>query len=163
MAIDKENIGLALGRIPSGIFIVTFFNTELNQADGVLMSWIQQCSFEPPMVSVAIKKERKSLELIQKAGGFVVNIFGKQNNSMVGKFYKGQGAEKFVDLKVEQSANVNANILLDGVSFIECKVSSVIETPGDHSFLIGEVVSGKLLNTLENEPSVHLRKNGFDY
>ncbi|MFN5539860.1 MAG: flavin reductase family protein [Candidatus Melainabacteria bacterium] len=160
---DKEKLGLALGRIPSGLFIVSFFNHELNQHDGMLMSWIQQTSFEPPMVSVCVQKSRKSLELIQQAGYFVVNIMGKQSNSVIGKFYKGEGEEKFVGTKTKKAETANALILEDAVSYLECKVSGIIETAGDHSIMLGEIISGELLVTENNDPSVHLRKSGFGY
>ncbi len=160
----KEKIGLSLGRIPSGIFIVTFNNYELNEADGMLMSWIQQCSFEPPMVSVAIKKDRKGLELLREAGHFVVNVMGKQNNAVVGKFYKGgMGAAKFTDLKIRASEFVKAPIIEDAVSYLECNLESIQELPGDHVLLIGEIINGELLNSEGNEPSTHVRKSGYDY
>ncbi len=163
MLSEKENLSLALGRIPSGLFIVTFYNQELNQPDGMLMSWIQQCAFTPPMVSIAMKKERKSFDLIKKANNFVVNIMGKQNAKIIGSFYKGTGASKFEGLETQKSENSNILILKDAVSFLECKVSQSLELESDHNIIFGEVLHGKLLNSDQNESSVHLRKNGFDY
>lgn len=160
---EKEKIGLALGRIPSGLFIVTFHNAELDQPDGVLMSWIQQASFEPPMVSVAVKKGRKGLDLIKEAGYFAVNIMGKENAKMIGSFYKGVGAAKFEGINTIQAPHSKAMVLADATAYLECKVHSVVDLGGDHSAIIGAVVGGELLNTDQNEPSVHLRKNGYDY
>jgi flavin reductase (DIM6/NTAB) family NADH-FMN oxidoreductase RutF len=160
---EKEKVGLALGRIPSGLFIVTFKNLELNEPDGMLMSWIQQASFEPPMVSVASKKDRKALELISKAGYFVVNVMGKQNAKIIGSFYKGVGGSKFEGINTLFSSKSNTPILADAVSYLECQVKEIHDTGGDHSVILGEVLSGSLLNAEQNESSVHLRKNGFDY
>jgi len=159
----KEKIGLALGRIPSGLFIVTFYNLELNQPDGVLMSWIQQASFEPPMVSVSVKKGRKALELIEKAGQFAVNIMGKENAKIIGSFYKGVGAAKFEGIATIQAPHSKLLVLADANAYLECKVNSTVDLGGDHCSIIGAVLGGQLLNTDQNEPSVHLRKNGFDY
>jgi hypothetical protein len=46
----------ALGRIPSGLFILTARFED--QSTGMLASWVQQVSFDPPLVSVAVKKGR---------------------------------------------------------------------------------------------------------
>ena len=53
---DKE-LGSALGRIPSGLFILTVGQGEAET--GMLASWVQQCSFDPPRVSVAIQPQRE--------------------------------------------------------------------------------------------------------
>ncbi len=163
MSSEKENLSLALGRIPSGLFIVTFYNPELNEPDGMLVSWVQQCSFVPPMVSIAMKKERKSFNLIKKSTNFVVNIMGKQNAKIIGSFYKGVGASKFEGLETQKSEKSEVLILKDAVSFLECKVNKTLELESDHNIIFGEVLNGQLLNSDQNEPSVHLRKNGFDY
>lgn len=159
----KEGISHSLGKIPSGLFIVTFYNHELSQADGMLMSWIQQVSFEPPAVSVATKKDRKGLELIKKSKNFVVNIMGKENAKMIGSFYKGIGEAKFEGLATQKAPNSNVLILNDAVSYLECELTNTLDTEGDHVILFGKILSGQLLNSDQNEPSVHLRKNGFDY
>ncbi|MDX1919882.1 MAG: flavin reductase family protein [Candidatus Caenarcaniphilales bacterium] len=159
----REGISHSLGKIPSGLFIVTFFNQELNQPDGILMSWVQQVSFEPPAVSVATKKDRKGLELIKKAKYFVVNIMGKENAKMIGSFYKGIGEAKFEGINTIKAKNSNTLILEDAVSYLECELSNILETEGDHVIMFGKILSGQLLNSDQNEPSVHLRKNGFDY
>ncbi|HEY9885716.1 MAG TPA: flavin reductase family protein [Vampirovibrionales bacterium] len=163
MSKNLEQISLSLGRIPSGLFIVTFFNKELNQPDGMLVSWVQQSSFEPPMISFAIKKGRKALELIEDAQSFVVNVMGKENAKIIGSFYKGVGADKFVGLNTSETTHSKVPILSNSVSYLECELKHVADFGGDHVLVFGEVVEGNLLNADQNEPSTHLRKNGFDY
>lgn len=161
---NKENIGLALGRIPSGIFIVTFHNHKLNESDGMLMSWIQQCSFEPPMINIGVKKERKGLDLIQEAGHFIVNIMGKNNAALISKFFKGGlGAAKFTDMKTHTSEKSKALVLEDAIAYLECKLIATTELAGDHNLFIGQIIEGNLLSASAGEPSVHLRKSGYDY
>jgi flavin reductase (DIM6/NTAB) family NADH-FMN oxidoreductase RutF len=46
----------ALGRIPSGLFILTARRGTLET--GMLASWVQQCSFDPPLVMAAIRRGR---------------------------------------------------------------------------------------------------------
>ena len=48
---DKQ-LAAALGRIASGIFVLTLKRDAVET--GMLASWVQQCSFHPPRISVAI-------------------------------------------------------------------------------------------------------------
>ena len=51
----KRTIGRALGRVPSGVFIVTARHGARQVA--MMASWVQQVAFEPPAISVAISRE----------------------------------------------------------------------------------------------------------
>ena len=53
---DQSNLAAVLGRIPSGIFIVTLRHN--GQETGMLSSWVMQAGFEPPMVTVAVNRSR---------------------------------------------------------------------------------------------------------
>ena len=160
---DLESIGLALGRVPSGLYIVTFYNKDLEQEDGILISWLQQCSFEPPMLCLALRKEHKPLELIGSSKSFLVNIIGKQNLSLISNFYREKGAKKFKDLETGKSKQ-NLVFLKSAVAFLECNVTEVLSGgEKDHTLVIGKIISGSLLESKDNQPTLHLRKNGFDY
>ena len=56
---DDKNDDLAkvLGRIPSGVFVLTCGDGAGNMT-GMLASWVQQAAFEPPMISVGVKNGR---------------------------------------------------------------------------------------------------------
>ena len=53
----KDKLAPLLGRIPSGVFILVAGN-DTGQQTGMLASWVQQASFEPPQVTVAVNKSR---------------------------------------------------------------------------------------------------------
>ena len=46
-----------LGRVPSGVFILTASDGE-GRETGMLASWVQQASFEPQQVTVAVNGTR---------------------------------------------------------------------------------------------------------
>ena len=68
-------VGWALGRIPSGCSIITA--RSASGRTGMLASWVQQCSFEPLMITTAVKKDRPVQKLIDESGAFVVNLLGE--------------------------------------------------------------------------------------
>ena len=156
---QKEIIGKAIGRIASGVYVVT---TERNgQRDGLLASWISQAAFDPPMVSVAVQKSRHLLELLGVGQRFTVNVLSKGNAGMFKNFGKpfSPGMDRFEGLNVTNGKG--GPVLADCIAYLDCVTRTMVEA-GDHVLVVGEIIAGDMLNP-EAEPMVHLRKNGFQY
>ena len=58
----QKNLASALGRLPSGVFILTLARDGVET--GMLASWVQQCAFKPPMVSFVIQRGRAIADLL---------------------------------------------------------------------------------------------------
>src|SRR6516164_4830047 len=82
-----KGLAAALGRIPSGLFIVTLRQGEAET--GMLASWVQQCSFDPPQISLAIRNERDLLAWLTPDTAFTVNILDDTQTDMIVHFGKG--------------------------------------------------------------------------
>lgn len=156
----KDAIGKALGRIASGVFIVTV--NEGGQPGGMLATWVCQASFHPPMVSVAVNKERAILAALKPGSPLTINVLAKGNNDIFKAFAKPQepGTDRFAGLPLAATQN-NCPAFEAAVSYLECQVESLADA-GDHVLAVVQVVHGQLLNA-DAEPMVHLRKNGFQY
>lgn len=155
---NKKQIGKALGRVPSGLFIVTAAHGD--QEDAVLASWINQCSFEPPGLTVALATPRPARLLVEASGAFIVNILGKESNSLLKHFFKPPQDESiFKGLNVSKG-HKGIKILDDAVACLECEVKAQ-QTFGDHVLYVGEIVNGKSLKG--GDPYIHLRDSGFSY
>ena len=157
---EKEQIGRAIGRIASGVFVVTTERSGVR--DGLLASWVCQAAFAPPMLSVAIKKERHILDLLGVGRQFNVNVLSKKNMDIFKNFvspYK-EGMDRFQGLAVAENSTAGP-VLADSIAYMGCITRTMVET-GDHVVVIGEIIDGGLLNA-EAEPMVHLRRNGFQY
>src|ERR1051326_1591784 len=98
---DRESIGKAIGRIESGVFVVTMEKDGLRQ--GLMASWVCQAAFEPPIISVAVKKDRPILELLEPGSRFTVNFLSKQNMDIFKNFAKPytEGLDRFEGLTTE--------------------------------------------------------------
>src|SRR5215472_10277176 len=68
---EHSPLALALGRVPSGLFILTV--RREGRATGMLASWVQQAGFEPPMLTVAVQRDRYVGDWIAVSGRFVLN------------------------------------------------------------------------------------------
>lgn len=159
METQDKQLAAALGRIPSGLFILTV--AQGGKETGFLASWVQQCSFHPPMVSVAIQPKRSVVPFLNQGAAFTLNLLEDGQTDMIAHFGKGfaPGDDAFSGLDVDRSGP-GGPVLTEALAVLHCRV--VQRCPaGDHDLFLGEVTGGRLLG--EGRPMVHVRKNGFHY
>jgi flavin reductase (DIM6/NTAB) family NADH-FMN oxidoreductase RutF len=149
----------ALGRVPSGLFVLTARRGAAET--GMLASWVQQCSFEPPRVSVALARGRELAAWLVEGAVFTLNILDDTQTDMIVHFGRGFALDQpaFEGLEVERGPE-GGPVLTDALAFLECRVVSRC-TAGDHDLLIAEVARGRMLS--EGQPMVHVRKSGAHY
>jgi flavin reductase (DIM6/NTAB) family NADH-FMN oxidoreductase RutF len=149
----------ALGRIPSGLFILTA--RRGTEETGMLASWVQQCAFDPPLIVVALRRGRTLKDWLAAGDAFVVNILDDSQTDMIAYFGRGvTPAENALnELPLERTPDGTA-ILSETLAFLDCRVESSILT-GDHDLVVCRVVGGRMLN--EGQPMVHIRKSGLHY
>jgi flavin reductase (DIM6/NTAB) family NADH-FMN oxidoreductase RutF len=125
----------------------------------MLASWVQQAAFEPPAVSVAIKKGRPIVEYIDESRAFVVNVIGESTGPMFKHFGKGfgPGEEAFAGLSIHELPE--GLVLDDCIAHLAVRVLSRAEA-GDHWVYVAQITQG---GASDAAPYVHLRKNGLSY
>jgi flavin reductase (DIM6/NTAB) family NADH-FMN oxidoreductase RutF len=155
----NKEMAAAVGRVPSGIFVLTARQGACET--GFLASWVQQCSFEPLQVSVAVKSGRAVAEWLTPGAPFVVNILEEDQTELLVHFGKGFALQEpaFTGLDVDRKV-AGAPVLSEALAFLDCQVAGRFAA-GDHEVYVGRIVGGRLLN--EGRPMVHIRKNGTHY
>ena len=154
-----DAIARALARIPSGCAILTARSGNLRT--GMLASWMQQAAFEPPMISVALKKGRPIERLIDESAAFVLNVLGENPMPMFKHFGRGFSLEEdaFAGLTVRA---VNGGIEIDDqVARLSLQVRGK-HGAGDHWLYLGQVTEAISAGP-DAKPYVHIRKNGLSY
>ncbi len=152
------DIGTAMGRIPSGVSILTA--AAEGDSTGMIASWVQQASMEPLMLTVAVKTGRHINDLIARSNHFVLNIAGQDASNMFKHFGKGfePGADAFIGLNIDRT---DAGVRLgDAIATIDCRVVQSV-TAGDHVVHIAEAIGGSGDTT--SAPFVHIRKTALGY
>jgi flavin reductase (DIM6/NTAB) family NADH-FMN oxidoreductase RutF len=154
-----KSLAAALGRIPSGLFIVTLRHGAAET--GMLASWVQQCSFDPPQLSLAIRRDRDLLTWLTPDAAFTVNVLDDTQTDMIVHFGKGFALDEpaFTGLDIDRPGGAPP-VLLEALAYLECRVVAR-HAAGDHDLLLGRVVAGQLLD--EGHPMVHVRKSGMHY
>lgn len=145
----------ALGRVPSGLFVLTVGET------GMLASWVQQCSFDPPQVTVAVQRGRPVHTLLVDRAPFALNLLPAGQSDLVRHFGRGfaRGQPAFTGLEVGRTA-AGAPVLRAALGHLACDVVGRFDA-GDHDLIIGRVVGGALHS--DGQPAIHIRKNGLKY
>jgi flavin reductase (DIM6/NTAB) family NADH-FMN oxidoreductase RutF len=149
-----------LGRVPSGIFILTIGTGQ--RATGMLASWVMQAGFEPPMVSVGVKQGRYVCDWLTAGEPFVLNVVGESQTNLLKHFGKGfePGAPAFEGIAITYCAR-GVPVLKDTIGHLECEPVRHVDS-GDHRIFLANVVRGKLIDA-DAKPMVHVRKSGANY
>jgi len=152
-------LAAALGRIPSGLFVVTV--RRGGDETGMLASWVQQCSFEPPQLTVCVRRDRTVNDWLTPETPFTVNILARDGKDLVGHFGRGfeAGEPAFEGVAVERGDG-GPPVLRAALAYVECRVAQRVAV-GDHDLIVGRVVGGRVLD--DGHPWVHVRKNGLRY
>ncbi|MCA9289078.1 MAG: flavin reductase [Phycisphaerales bacterium] len=156
---DAPEWARALGRVPSGLFIVTAGTAD--DATGFLASWVQQVGLEPASLSVAIKQGRHVGRLIRDHGTFCVSILDSESKDLLGHFARGfaPGDPAFVGIDTA-TTDCGVPFLTGALAHRVCRFVDAVDW-ADHSIVCGEVVGGRPHR--EGDPIVHLRKHGQTY
>ena len=149
----------ALGRIPSGLFVLTVRHGE--RETGMLASWVQQCSFDPPQLSAAIRKGRYVLDWLADGAALAVNVLPEGEKKLVAHFGKGFELEEpaFEGVEVRREGET-APVLAASHAYLQCRVAARHDA-GDHVLVIARVVGGAVQT--DARPATHVRRSGKHY
>ncbi len=152
----------SVGLIPSGLFIVSVYDPKTQASDGYLASWVQQISFNPLLIAMAIKPGRPAYDLIKAGHPFCVNVVGDHDKTFLKHFWKGYDPAQNPFKEIPNHLGEFNGLIIDQAkAAIECVMVSS-STPGDHEIIFAEVKASHLMNA-ESKPMVHIRKSGADY
>ena len=154
-----KSLAAALGRVPSGIFILTLAHDGIET--GMLASWVQQCSFQPPLITFAVQRGRPIANLLLKDAVVTLNILEANQTDMIAHFGKGFALtdDAFQEIDIRR-ADPHGPILTEAHAHLFLRVVSCMPT-GDHELYVSEATAGAMLE--EGQPMVHIRKNGLHY
>lgn len=128
----------------------------------ITVSWAGTICTNPPMVSISIRPERYSYELLKQSGEFVINVPGKDLTFATDfcGVRSGRDVNKFDFLKLERdkASIVNAPLIKSAPLALECRVKDVVEL-GSHHLFIADVVAVDVDEALiDASGKLHLEK-----
>lgn len=114
--------------------------TDGNGNDNIItVAWVGTVCTNPAMVSISVRPERYSYDMIRATGEFVINLTTEKLAYVTDYcgVRSGKDIDKFKEMKLtkEQASFVKAPMIGESPVNIECKVKSVEELGSHHMFL----------------------------
>ncbi len=151
MPVDAESFKQALASWASGVTIIT--SRHADHVHGMTVSAFCSVSLSPPLVMVCLDKASNTLELVEAAKVFSVNVLAQGQEELSHRFASEEHEDvRFEGLDCEQGANGCPHIP-GAVSTMDCRVVDTLDA-GDHVIYIGEVDAAQFTDRL---PLVYLR------
>ncbi len=154
----QEGLKAALGRIPSGLYAVGAMHR--GRRLGMLCSFIEQAGFEPPMITLALGKDRMMRGVLEAGGMFAVNILGAEDKKLLAAFASGREEDPFAAFALVDNGH-GLPQLGEALAWLACRPCGSVDA-GDHVVFVAQVVEG-CLHREAGEPMIRVRKNGFSY
>jgi len=138
----------------SPVPVVMVSSGTMDKSNIMTIAWAGVINSEPPMLSVSIRKERLSHEIISESGKFVVNLVSEdlvKCTDFCG-VKSGRDVDKFEQLKLTKEAAPITGVPAIGESpvWLECEVRR-IEQLGSHDMFIAEIVGVHINDVILDE------------
>ena len=133
--------------------------SEEGKSNIITVAWAGTICTNPPMLSISVRPERYSYDILKQTGEFVVNLTTEElayATDYCG-VRSGRDVDKFkeMDLHEEQASQVKAPMIQESPVNIECKVRK-IEELGSHHMFLADIVAVNIDESYLNE------KNKFE-
>lgn len=131
-----------LRSIPYGLYVVGVVDGE--EVSCFTATWLSQCSFDPPLMMMAVRADSRAGSLIKNDGGFSINFLAKSQTDLAKTFFKPPDRVGNKLGEVEFYTGLTGAPLLElAQAYLECKVVEIVEH-GDHHVVLGEVIDAQV-------------------
>ena len=131
----------------------------------ITVAWAGTVCSDPAMISISIRKERYSYDIIKETGSFVINLVSRDLTAAMDTcgVRSGRDMDKFQELHLtpQQSQHVEAPGIAECPVNLECRVSQVIPL-GTHDMFLAEVVGVSVdRQYMDEKETFHLNDAGL--
>jgi flavin reductase (DIM6/NTAB) family NADH-FMN oxidoreductase RutF len=132
-----------LNKLTYGLYVLTTAAGE--ERGGMLVTWVMQASFDPPMVAVAVQQSAHTTAVMKQGGAFALNFMPDEQRKEAGRF--GQEYAKVGD-KIGKFGHrpgpaTGSPLLDDAIGYLECRIKGWLQG-GDHDVALAEIVGAEL-------------------
>ena len=154
---DEQSRKTALRMISYGMYILTSkFEDDYCAAT---VTWVSQASFDPPLISVCIKRDSASYTVVKERGKFLLHLLGEDQKDLAASFFKPTILENGLINEQKYHMQDDLPLLMEVPAFVKCRVLEILEN-GDHPLFLAEVLDAVIND--ESKP-LELRKTDWSY
>lgn len=150
MAKSKQSTQLLVGPTPAALIACG----DGKEQNIITLAWVGVVNSSPPMVSISVRPNRHSYNMIKKTGEFTVNIPREDQVDIVDGCgtISGRELEKFEHFQLTPvlGSLVNAPMILECPISMECELKHSLDL-ASHTVFIGQVVSSYVEDGVLNE------------
>lgn len=126
-----------------GLFVAASIGEEGPHA--ATISWVSQASFEPRLISVAMRKGTAIFDAVSASRRFSLHVVGAGQSDFAKAFFKvNQASEDAIAGYKYSLSESGLPIFEDSPAWLECDVKEVANAPGDHAIFIALVTGSGL-------------------
>ncbi|MFQ6610364.1 MAG: flavin reductase family protein [Fidelibacterota bacterium] len=136
---NKDEKKYLLKQFSHDVFILASRDKEKFCASTV--TWVSQASFDPPLLSVCIKRKSQSFHIIQNRGAFILHCLDQKQKDIAADFFRPTVKEKdCLNNHTFKFSTSNLPILTEPPAYFECKVVGMLDK-GDHPIFLAEITN----------------------
>lgn len=153
MALTPVDVAVAIGRIPSGVAIIT--TVQDGRPHGATgMMWAE--SPDPPLALTTLKLTGTTRRLIAAQATFGISLLTARSAHLTWQFARRAGpADRFAGVSVSPGPVHGIPLLDDALATFECELEAVYPF-GRHEIVVGKIVSARADDNPDAGPAVHL-------
>jgi Conserved protein/domain typically associated with flavoprotein oxygenases, DIM6/NTAB family len=151
MTVGPDEYREGLSFFASGITVITVSSGA--EMHGMTATSFASVSLVPPLISVALEKKSRTLELVRDVQSFAVNLLGRDQEDLARTFAI-KGEKPFGRIPHRVGTN-GAPLLASSLGWFECSVEGIVDG-GDHEVVIALVTR---IEQGAGEPLVYYRRD----
>lgn len=150
MALTPVDVGVAIGRIPAGVAIIT--TVQDGQPHGATgMMWAE--SPDPPLALTTLRLTGTTRRLIGAQAVFGISLLTAGSKHLTWQFAnRGAAADRFAGVSVSHGPVHGVPLLDDALAAFECELEAVYPF-GRHDIVVGRIVSAQADDSPDADPA----------
>jgi flavin reductase (DIM6/NTAB) family NADH-FMN oxidoreductase RutF len=140
---DEKAKSDLLHKLTYGLYVLT--SQEGDERGGMLVSWVMQASFDPPLLAVGVLNTAHTTGIMKKSATFALNFMADEQRKEAGAFGKkfAKVGDKFTGFPFHAGKMTGSPILDDALGHMECRIKGWLPG-GDHEVAVAEIVDAQL-------------------
>ncbi len=134
----------ALGKLTHGVYVLA--TRRGHEMSAMTAAWLTRTSERPPYLAAAVREDHYTHDRIIETGTFALSILRDDQVDVAVHFGETSSAyhDKLQGVPYSLSPG-GSPYLLDCLAYLDCRLRDTMRA-GDHTVLIGEVMSGETLD-----------------
>lgn len=146
--LDERTFRNIVGNFATGVTIITTKRND-KKPIGFTANSFTSLSLNPKLVLFCLDKNSSSYETFMNSNAFAVSILTKEQKDL-SKQFATHGIDRFKGVNYFEDIT-GSPIISGSLAYLDCKVNNLVDG-GDHTIIIGEVLSGQ--EDLTKEPLI---------